>query len=688
MRSFLRFLITFLVFLAAAFSALAVPERKVVIQAPADFTDAALESLAARARARGVEVEIAAEGGNVQRGFDLLRLSTLPPSDRFRDAVLVFPVKIESGGFVFDGSPYRRSDEAVRLTASTRAEIVVLGNSVTAVLALAARWLAAPGDTDYEVISGDVSREGKFERRDGRLHVDPASDRDRIAQRNAFLAELKRRTRGAVVWEYPESAEAAATQWEKVAARFVGKPKGKDRLTVRLYPDAVTKAILTGSARPADLDGEAGALRVDVDASAPAEPDLVTPVFAAAGLALADASLLKRPVLLAAAGARRAGRWWGRDVKTFAAFARAAGVEPSIPDVLASAESISPVLDVGTVASWLDAGARLENEAGVEKSLGGADAVLAKNLGRWRSAAERQSVKPPPRRPMPEGFLRGVTYPAPETLEDAYVSVRSREALAGLAGEGFNSIALRPGALMRGPEANEILFVRRGARGETDEGLLHAIGDAHAAGMTAAVSPELLVAGGVPAGQIAVSGEAAWAGWFAAYRRFVVHEAVVAEAAGADLFVVGAGLTSTEEQKNEWKQAIAAVRLATGAALTYAASPATATYVPFWDALDAIGVELVDPLPRGEKVTESALLEAARAEARPLAELSRRLSGRPVVVTRASTADARAIGARYRALTGAPWWRGVYWARFEPESVAADRKAVLDGFRAIAEAAP
>jgi len=206
--------------------------------------------------------------------------------------------------------------------------------------------------------------------------------------------------------------------------------------------------------------------------------------------------------------------------------------------------------------------------------------------------------------------------------------------------------------------------------------------------MTAAVSPELLVAGGVPAGQIAVSGEAAWAGWFAAYRRFVVHEAVVAEAAGADLFVVGAGLTSTEEQKNEWKQAIAAVRLATGAALTYAASPSTATYVPFWDALDAIGVELVDPLPRGEKVTESALLEAARAEARPLAELSRRLSGKPVVVTRAAAADARAIGARYRALTGAPWWRGVYWARFEPESVPADRKAVLDGFRAIAEAAP
>ena len=167
MRSSLRFLIASLVFLAAASSAPAAPARKVVIQAPADFTEAALEDLAARARARGVVVEIAAEGGAVERGFDLLRLSTLPPSDRFRDAVLVFPVKIESGGFVFDGSPYRRSDEAVRLTTSTRAEIVVLGNSVPAVLsprgpvARRARRYRLRGDLGRGVPRGQVRASGR-----------------------------------------------------------------------------------------------------------------------------------------------------------------------------------------------------------------------------------------------------------------------------------------------------------------------------------------------------------------------------------------------------------------------------------------------------------------------------------------------------------------------------------------------
>jgi hypothetical protein len=672
--------------------------RRVVIQASPTLSEAAVEDLAEGARARGVEVRVAAEGGEVESGFVLLRLSTLPPSARVRDAVLVFPIQVDDGGFVFDGRAYRRLDEAVRLTTSTRGEVIVLGNSPEAVLALGGSWLASPGTADYEVLSGEVSREGRFERREGRLFVDPATDRDHIARRDEFLKSLERRSRGAITWEFPGGPEAARTveKWEKAASRFLGRSRAK--VTIRVYPDAVTKAILTGSARPADLSGEARAdgrevfLRVDLDASAPAEPDQVTPVLASAGVAAATPALLKRPLLLSAAGARRAGRWWGRDVKTFAAFTRAAAVDPSIVDVLASAESLSPVLDIGTVASWLDAGARLESEAAVEKALRQTDAALGPILARWRTGAERQPVKPPARRELPATFLRGVEYPAPEAIEDGWVSSRSREALGRLASAGYGSISLRPGALMRDPRSEEILFVRRGARGETDEGLVRAIGDAHGAGMTAAVSPELLVGGGVPAGEIAAAGEAAWAKWFAAYRRFLVHEAVVAEAGGVDLFVVGTGLTSSQEQKNEWKQVIAAVRLGTGAPLTYsAAAPAGVAEIPFWDGLDAIGSELADPLTRTEKTTDDALAEAVRAAIRPLGFLSKRMSGKPVVLTRAAYDEPRTIAAVFRALSGATWWRGVYWPSIPGAtgSGAAER-AVIEGFRSMepGESAP
>ncbi len=698
MRPFPRTLpLALLALAAAAVPAPAAPVRRVAIRASADLPGPGLDELAAAARARGIEVELAREGSPPPAGFDLLRLSTLPPSDAVRTAVLVFPVAFEPGAFVFDGRAYRRTDEAVRLTASTGGEIIVLGNSAGAVFSLAGRWLSGPPASDYEVLSGELTRSGRFERRDGRLLVDPVSDRDRIAQRDTFLASLKRRTRGLVVWEYPEGSEAAAVAWEKTASRFVRKGK----LVVRVYPDAVTKAALTGSLRAADLVDEGGRLHVDLDARAPAEPDQVTPVLAAAGLAAADPSLLDRPVLLAAAGARRAGRWWGRDVKTFAAFTRGAGVDPSIEAVLASADSLSPVLDVGTAASWLDAGARLESEAAVEKSLGKPDAVLAPLLARWRSGALRQTVAPPERRSLPAGFLRGVSYSAPEELEDSLVSVRSREALRRLAEAGFASIALRPGALMRDPEEAEILFVRRGARGETDEGLARAIGDAHGAGMTAMLDPELLVAGGVSAARVSMPGESAWAEWFFAYRRFLVHEAVVAEAAGADLFVIGEALTATEEQKNEWKRVIAAARLATGAPLVYSvATAAGAADVPFWAGLDAIGVQFLEPLARSEKASDAALVEGARAVARPLAELSKRLS-RPVVFTRtgyppvraawatpeggggrpAAPEDAaRAIAAVFRALAPEAWWRGAYWPPAEPDAPAVEN-AILEGFR-------
>jgi len=676
----------------------------VAIRASADVPGPALDRLAAAARARGVEVELAREGEPPPAGFDLLRISTLPPSDAVRAAVLVFPIAFERGAFVFDGHAYRRPEEAVRLTASTGGEIIVLGNSAAPLLSLAGRWLSGPSASDYEVLSGELTRSGRFERRDGRLVVDRGSDRDRIAQRDAFLASLKRRTRGSVVWEYPEGAEDAAAAWEKTASRFMRKGK----LVVRIYPDTVTKAGLTASARAADLVREGDGLRVDLDASAPAEPDQVTPVLAAAGLAAADPSLLSRPSLLSAAGARRAGRWWGRDVKTFAAFTRAAGVDPSIQDILGAADSLTPVLDVGTAASWLDAGARLESEATVEKSLGKPDAELAPLLARWRSGALRQTVAPPRRRSLPAGFLRGISYAAGDELEDSLVSARSHEAIGNLAAAGLTSIALRPGALMRDPETAEILFVRRGARGETDEGLLRAMADAHAAGMTAMLDPELLVGGGVPAARVAMPGESAWGEWFYAYRRFLVHEAVVAEAGGADLFAIGEALTSTEEQKNEWKHVIAAVRLATGAPLVYAvATPAGAADVPFWDGLDAIGVQFLEPLARAEKVADAALVEGARSLARPVAELSKRLS-RPVLFTRAGYPPvraawttpsggagrpaapedaARAIAAVFRALSAETWWRGVYWPQADA-AVPAAEKAIRDGFASRETAGP
>jgi hypothetical protein len=239
--------------------------------------------------------------------------------------------------------------------------------------------------------------------------------------------------------------------------------------------------------------------------------------------------------------------------------------------------------------------------------------------------------------------------------------------------------------------------------------------------MTAMVKPQIWVGNDVFVGNLAMRSEEDWKRWFGLYRRFLVHNAIVAEAAGAALFCVGTELMGTEARTADWREAIAAVRLATGAPLTYAANwTGGAVRVPFWDALDVIGVDFYDPPSADPEATDAGLEAGVRAATRPLAALSQR-TGRPVVFTEAgfplcraawiaphdentgrppSSADAaRAIAAVYRALEKEPWWKGVYWwkafssgreARPDDRGFnvlgGAPEKAVAEGFERVARA--
>src|SRR5262249_13057053 len=142
-------------------------------------------------------------------------------------------------------------------------------------------------------------------------------------------------------------------------------------------------------------------------------------------------------------------------------------------------------------------------------------------------------------------------------------------------------------------------------------------------------------------------------------------------------------LVGTETRHRQWLETIAAVRLATGATLTYASNwAAGAPRVSFWDALDAIGVEFYDPLSADIPASDSEPQEGARRVAAPLAVLARRI-GKPVLFTEAGSPPvraawltphdentgrpsepldaARSIAAVFRAFQRESWWRGVYW---------------------------
>ena len=678
----------------------------------------ALTRLTEEAKGRAIELQVAPEGSSVPKGFEVAHLVTAPPPDALKTMLSRFPLTFEPAGFTFGGRAFTGPDDALFLADPGKpAEMFVIGNSERGVLELAVvAVLDRPSRAfDYTAVSGALAKDGRFAVSAAGLSIDPSTDHDRIAEKEAFSRTLRREKHGNVEWEYRESEASAVARWEKAAAKYAGKRS----FLVRVFPDAVAKALYTGSSRPADLSNVDGRIVVEVDASSPPEPDLVEPALAAAGVAAGNPSLLNRRTLLLAEGVRRVGTWWKRDVRSFAAFTHAAGVDPTMEEVVRSSDDASPVLTIGAAAAWLDAGARIDGEAAVEKALPEPEGSLATKLARWRDTSWRQPVKPPVKRLLPEGFVRGVSYAMTNTIEEGYASPASLAALKRLASLSANSVAILPYGLVRETGSDEVLFVHRSARTETDEGIVRAILDARSAGLSAMVQPLLWVGGGEAVGAIAMADEKGWASWFASYRRYVVHHAVVAEAAGEALFCVGTELRKAELREREWRVLIGAVHLATGAPLVYAAEGAVgASRVTFWDALDAIGVDFFDPLTKAEKLKDPGLDDAVRQAVRPIAELAGRVS-KPVLFTEAGYPwvkaawglprgddpkrpaggddSARTIAAVFRVLGGEAWWKGVYWWRTSSDGRAAvpgDRgynflgtpaeKAIADGFRAKA----
>ena len=509
----------------------------------------------------------------------------------------------------------------------------------------------------------------------------PQSERD-AAGRDTFDISLTEEVRDGIRWRFRSSERDAVTRWEPVLLRFRGRDPAGPILVV-LYPDPATKGRYTGSSRPADFSGKYGVVRVELDASAPREPDLITPALAAAAYAARDNRLLARPMLLAALGARAAGRWWGRPVATWGAFARKARVEPTPAQVASSDPDVSPVLGIGAAAAWIESGVADSGEFSVQETIAGLTAPLEAALARWADRAAARDVAPPVRRGLPPRFLRGISYAMSNSVDASYSSPRSRETLSRLAQMAVDSISIMPFAFQRDPHVPVIRFIHRSPGGETDEGTVRAVSDGRALGMTAMVKPQLWVAGERFVGEIAMGSEEAWRHFFDAYRRFLVHHAVVAEAAGAGLFCVGTEHVGTEARQKDWRETIAAARLATGAPLLYAANwAAGAPRVPFWDALDAIGVDFYDPLSKDLEASDAALEAGVLAAVAPLEKLAR-AAGRQVIFAEAgfpgvkaawvaphdessgrpsSPDDAgRAIAAVFHALAGKPWWKGVYW---------------------------
>lgn len=191
-----------------------------------------------------------------------------------------------------------------------------------------------------------------------------------------------------------------------------------------------------------------------------------------------------------------------------------------------------------------------------------------------------------------------------------YGSETSAATLAELATLGVQWVSLTPFGFMRRLDEPTVHFIGDYPGGETDARMSAVIAQAKALGLRILLKPHLWVAGGRWRGEIGFAEPADWGRWFESYTRWILHYADMAERHRVDTLVIGVELRSSQrEYANRWRALVDAVRDRFGGRITYSANWDDAGEVPWWDAVDAIGVQFYPPLAD----TGSAAVSTVRA---------------------------------------------------------------------------
>jgi len=343
-----------------------------------------------------------------------------------------------------------------------------------------------------------------------------------------------------------------------------------------------------------------------------------------------------------------------------------------------------------------------------------ADRTNATDRGRGRDDDPAQEDLPPPDA---RGCLPGVPTLAPGVHRGmsfahsweaggrfGYGTDAARLSLRELRALGVDWVSLTPFGYQRSLEDDRVRLPRlRGA--ETDARMVAGIRDARSQGFQVFYKPHVWVGGGDWVGRIDPGDEAAWDRWWASYRAFLLHHARIAQAEGVPLFAVGCELKTTSVRfADRWRGLVREVRQIYRGELVYAANWDEVVDVPWWDAVDHVGIQFYPPVAFSRAESESQKRARLQDYMGHLDALHRR-TGKPVLFTEvgyrsrmhpeirphawpehdpddapppSEAAQALAYRRLFQALEGRDWLSGLYvWKWFSnPES----REEGADGF--------
>jgi hypothetical protein len=259
-------------------------------------------------------------------------------------------------------------------------------------------------------------------------------------------------------------------------------------------------------------------------------------------------------------------------------------------------------------------------------------ALAASRLRQPGNPATRPPViaNPATRQPVSGNWqsIRGATLSIVNRLEAHLIANGSRAEIHRLRTACYDAITLIPFGGQRGSDGTEIARFDQHPAGETDLSILLGAARAHAAGMRVILKPHIWVRG---SGDPTHIEPADWTRWFASYEQFLIHNALLARAANAEWLVIGTELTRSES-RSEWRRMIAIARALFPGRITYAANFDAFERTPFWDAVDAIGIDAYFPLSNDAKASDRALRDGAVAVVARVDAVAQRF-GKPVIFT-------------------------------------------------------
>jgi hypothetical protein len=228
-------------------------------------------------------------------------------------------------------------------------------------------------------------------------------------------------------------------------------------------------------------------------------------------------------------------------------------------------------------------------------------------------------------------------------------------------------------------------------RSPTDAAVAHVLREIRRLGMNAFLRPMVDLLDGTWRGEIASPGEREWAAWFESYGRFITQYAQLAQREGAALFSVGVELEKTVGHKAAWRRLIRRVREVYRGEIIYSANWDGYQTVPFWYALDYVGIDAYFELD----ITASSLPTVGGFVAawQPwVAQLDRFAQGveKPILLTEIGVRSVRGNSRRpwdwtldaplslqeqahyyeaaFRVFWDRPWLAGLYWWAWLPFS--------------------